>query len=351
MFQPFSQENPLHTGTGLGLAIVNSIVKSDGIRGKVDVYSTEGVGTEIRVTMETELPSRTSFVRHVSGDAGPLTQNSLPMVKVFPAHFNSTHRGQKLLREVLSSYIVEWWGAKVTSDLEASNVLLVNEDFEVFDDLITRGDASRPVVLLASHRGHNELSTAVSSFESMGGLCCVVYKPVRPSHLYSALERAISTLTRSPSGSPTGILTTVRRSPLVQPPSSIPSYGASRAMEQNLAQGRVQNDTASVEPERIPRPYSAMRRRHSEGIQEAWQRPTIHRSITHHPIGDTLHETSLCTSKPHTTMNSHRSPRGSKNDRRSVKSARVLVVEDNDVNRTLLTQWLRKQVQFLLSLS
>ena len=60
MFQPFSQENPLHTGTGLGLAIVNSIVKSEGVRGKVDVYSAEGLGTEIRVTIETERPSSRS---------------------------------------------------------------------------------------------------------------------------------------------------------------------------------------------------------------------------------------------------------------------------------------------------
>lgn len=45
LFHPFSQENPLQTGTGLGLAIVNSIIRSDSVNGKVDVWSSEGLST------------------------------------------------------------------------------------------------------------------------------------------------------------------------------------------------------------------------------------------------------------------------------------------------------------------
>ena len=38
----------------MGLAIVNSIIRSRGIDGKVDVWSAEGVGTEIKVTFSAE---------------------------------------------------------------------------------------------------------------------------------------------------------------------------------------------------------------------------------------------------------------------------------------------------------
>lgn len=345
MFQPFSQENPLHTGTGLGLAIVNSIVKSDGVRGKVDVYSTQGVGTEIRVTIETELPSRSSS-RYGGEDAGPLTQKSLPTVEVFPAFFNPEHRGQKLLREVLSSYITEWWNAKITDDLEESNVLLVNEDFRVFEDLITRRDTSRSVVLLASHRGDNELSTTISSFEAIGGLCCVVYKPVRPSHLYDALERAISNRrSQGPSESPTGSL------PLLWRPSLAPSDEAARVTDQTPAHEPPREYGADAESaEGLSAPYLTMRRRHSEDARGVRRGSPLTRSITLHPISTAerlqsrAHETSRNAPKSPAPLISRRSLQAS-NDRRSMKLARVLVVEDNDINRGLLTQWLKKQVR------
>jgi len=346
MFQPFSQENPLHTGTGLGLAIVNSIVKSDGIRGKVDVYSTEGVGTEIRVVIETELSSRSS-ARFGGEDTGLHTQKSLPTVKVFPTHFNPAHRGQRLLRDVLSSYVVQWWGAKVTSGLEESNVLLINEDFSVLEDLITRMDTSRPLVLLASQRGDNELSAAISSFEGIGGVCCVVYKPVRPSHLYHALKRAISTPRNEGSQCSTRtLLPASRRSPVAQRPSLIPSDEASRVIKQDSAHGPANNDISTVESgDGITHPHLAMRRRYSEEIPGIRQRPAIPHSMTHHPKDDTFHRASQYASSPYSTSNSHRGAQTPRNDRRFAKSARVLVVEDNDVNRNLLTQWLKRQVR------
>ncbi|KAL1623124.1 hypothetical protein SLS54_004610 [Diplodia seriata] len=48
LFKPFSQENPFAPGTGLGLSIVRRLV--DSLGGKINVQSTQDVGTEIRVT-------------------------------------------------------------------------------------------------------------------------------------------------------------------------------------------------------------------------------------------------------------------------------------------------------------
>ncbi|CAB4395335.1 unnamed protein product [Rhizophagus irregularis] len=50
MFQPFSQENSLQVGTGLGLSIVKLLVEKMG--GKLDVESEVGVGTRFRIWLD-----------------------------------------------------------------------------------------------------------------------------------------------------------------------------------------------------------------------------------------------------------------------------------------------------------
>ena len=71
LFHPFSQENPLQTGTGLGLAIVNSIVRSRSVDGKVDVWSAEGVGTEIKKVLELQSEQHVNTLLCVRrGEAG-----------------------------------------------------------------------------------------------------------------------------------------------------------------------------------------------------------------------------------------------------------------------------------------
>jgi hypothetical protein len=49
MFLPFSQEDPFTSGTGLGLSIIKQIVES--LNGTIEVRSTVGVGTEIKVVI------------------------------------------------------------------------------------------------------------------------------------------------------------------------------------------------------------------------------------------------------------------------------------------------------------
>ncbi|KAL4986508.1 hypothetical protein BDW68DRAFT_163119 [Aspergillus falconensis] len=50
VFKPFSQENPLSPGSGLGLSIVHQTVVSLG--GSVDILSTKGSGTEVKVRVD-----------------------------------------------------------------------------------------------------------------------------------------------------------------------------------------------------------------------------------------------------------------------------------------------------------
>lgn len=345
MFQPFSQENPLHTGTGLGLAIVNSIVKSEGIRGKVDVYSTEGVGTEIRVTIEAEPPSRSSSARQSNEESGPLTQRRLIGARVSPISFRPSHRGQNLLREVLSSYLT-WWDATIAPSSDDANILLVNEDIGIVDKLIQERDIARPVVLLASHRGDGELSRSSVAFEKIGGVCHIVYKPVRPSHLFKALERALAGMDRTPSGlNHADALSPLWRPPLTQRPSLFSAQEVTSAAQEAVSASLSENTNgdSSIQPSTPP----IVHRRHSEERPPV-RRPLLPHSLTYQHFGksdklepNTVHESP---SKPLSPLSPSKTKDGT-------RSARVLIVEDNHVNRALLAQWLKKQVSAMASQS
>lgn len=103
LFQPFSQEDSLQAGTGLGLAIVHSIVSSESVQGKLDVYSSEGLGTEIKVTLDAQLGRSTS-------SSGSHTNSGLlgSGLSVSLLGFSREHRGEALAREVLENYLEEW---------------------------------------------------------------------------------------------------------------------------------------------------------------------------------------------------------------------------------------------------
>ena len=105
LFHPFSQENPLQSGTGLGLVIVNSIIRPDSVNGHVEVSSTEGAGTEIRITFnaavpEDEQPPETKKLE--------LHEGKRPMASMIG--FDDRSRGTNLLRDVVRRYLTEWWG-------------------------------------------------------------------------------------------------------------------------------------------------------------------------------------------------------------------------------------------------
>lgn len=318
---------------------MNSIVKSEGIRGKVDVYSTEGVGTEIRVTIEAEAPSRSSFARQTNDDSGPLTQRKLVGARVSTISFLSSHRGQTLLREVLSSYLTTWWDATIAPSRDEANILLVNEDIQLVNKLIQERDITRPIVLLASHRGDGELSRTSAAFERIGGVCHIVYKPVRPSHLFKALERALACMDRTPNGlHQTDALSPLWRPALTQRPSLFSATEVASAAREAVAAStsKGMNGDSSVQPLTPP----TVQRRHSEEVPPPMRRPVLLHRITHDYVGknDNLEPNTVHESPAHPLSPLH--PSKTKD---GTRLARVLIVEDNHVNRALLAQWLKKQ--------
>ena len=188
LFHPFSQENPLQSGTGLGLAIVNSIIRSESVNGQVDVSSTEGVGTEIRITFDAGVPEDVQ-----SSEKEELgLQGKQPTISM--AGFeNDGCKGTVLLREVLEKYLTEWWGFQIVppSSNALGEVVVLNEDMTLITKAIAEKDTSRPFVLLTSSRADAEMMATVYDFERLGGFCRLVSKPAGPSRLRQVLKACV----------------------------------------------------------------------------------------------------------------------------------------------------------------
>lgn len=187
LFQPFSQENPLQTGTGLGLAIVNSIVSSESVKGKVDVWSSEGLGTEIKVSFSAE-PGREVTRGEPLSDEGVGYGLSVSLIGFF-----EEHRGLKLAQDILEGYL-EDWGFDVRDETEPGwgDLLLINEDHSIIDVFTAQRNTSRPIILYASTRGSGPQSNSVAAYVAAGGFGVILTKPTGPIKLESAIKSAVS---------------------------------------------------------------------------------------------------------------------------------------------------------------
>ncbi|KAF5326874.1 hypothetical protein D9619_004376 [Psilocybe cf. subviscida] len=190
LFHPFSQENPLQTGTGLGLAIVSSIVTSDVIGGKVDVWSEEGVGTEIKVTFSAELPTVGPELHAPEMEPffrpGDVNARTISLVG-----FSSSHRGVQLLRDVLRTYLTIWWGFTIVDD---GDIVIVNDDPSVIVAATERRDISKCFIILSAARGNPEIMAITSEHERIGGFCRMLSKPGGPSRLRAILKLSLHAL-------------------------------------------------------------------------------------------------------------------------------------------------------------
>lgn len=313
LFQPFSQENPLHTGTGLGLAIVNSIVRSETVNGQVDVWSQEGVGTEIKISFDVE------EIRPGTADAclsGKFEDLSVGMLGF------SSHRGQQELCTTLSTVLKDWWGASLTDNVDEAAVILLNEDAQFLSDLVMNQNFSKPVILLTSSRGDQRMMGIVKSFERSGGFCRLIFKPGGPSRLFAALgecnEFCAGNFHR---------LSGVHNLP--NSPAS-PSLSDSRTNSQTHAStpGFTSNGSPSIQQEvefsqrgsRSPFSEEDRCERESETSLSLSDFSTV-------PLAD---EGSVMLESVAGSLQSNKKPR-------------VLVVEDNPINRNLLSHWLKKR--------
>ncbi|EPQ52743.1 hypothetical protein GLOTRDRAFT_117464 [Gloeophyllum trabeum ATCC 11539] len=347
LFHPFSQENPLQTGTGLGLAIVNSIVRSPSFNGNIDVWSAEGVGTEIKITFTTEVAEDDGSDPLQDPDF-PISGDKEAQRKISLVGFGSSHRGTQLLRSVLSTYLVTWWGFEVQDDdIEHSDLVITNEDLAPIISATRRRDISRAFIILSSHRGDPQLMAIVSHYEQVGGFCRLIYKPGGPSRLRLALKLCIRALK------------IVRQ----------PRDGDDQDLRSSFDQA---NQDALLGP---TSPYSTLPRRNSEEARRrsnTLPRPPLgNRAATVHPLATVrmsgtpmAEELEMAEPSVRSPLSAH-SAHGSHDEGQEtsiptipiggcgtlLKSSvgtvaaadklRVLVVEDNSILRNLLLKWLK----------
>lgn len=226
LFHPFTQENHLGPGTGLGLSIVNSIVQSPAVNGKIDVWSTLGQGTEIRVTCDLELCPD-------SEAEGPIYKPYLNVRherSIAFRGFSASSRGASDLKDVMRTYFEDWWrfNVKLISDEDEDDdfdLVLVNEDFSVLAELAQREIALLPpVILLSALRGNVEMNAACDSYQSKGGVVRTLFKPTGPAKLEAVTDFCLQCFERGQVGEPMLLKDSEYTTPLPSPASEKPPY-------------------------------------------------------------------------------------------------------------------------------
>lgn len=195
LFHPFSQENPLQQGTGLGLAIVNSIVRSESVNGKVDVWSSEGLGTEIRVSLNVEVEGDSQDSDTASGSsASDINHGDIQYGQdlwISLHNFDQDHRGYVLNQKVMTGY-ASWWGFNILEGpTELGDILLCNEECGIVEQLLRDNDYARPLLILTANRA-SRMSALVAAYVKGGGFAQMVFKPVGPERLSAALRAAVA---------------------------------------------------------------------------------------------------------------------------------------------------------------
>lgn len=348
LFQPFSQENPLQTGTGLGLAIVHSIGLSLG--GKLDVYSAEGTGTEIRLTMQVDCIGKEEE-RTIASPAGSITVSMIG--------FNQDHNGVHLLKETMVSYLVDRWAFGVTEndDITAGDVLFINEDFRIINDLTASSQFGRPIVLLTSKRGDPHVMGATTEFERLGGWCRLVFKPSGPVRLEDAFRAAVARMEVFGRSPPSSVNYSSISSGTTLAPSSHPTSIGGSPRASPMASIPRDQPLLPTQP-----PSSPSARRHSEK-HDPKQRPTLGtRSSTSSYYSTNEYEviSPLTEIVPEAGANEVARPTPSMvtiaengsvilqsviGSTRPERKLVVLLVDDNVINRNLLAHWLKRRVR------
>lgn len=320
----------MQTGTGLGLAIVNSIVQSKGVDGKVDVWSAENVGTEIKVTFSAEIVEDEPSHK-VSDTLNPDPEHP---ARIRLVGFDDPHRGVQLLRRVLTHYLISWWKFQIAPPGSLGDIVVTNEDLSALQLAIDRHDIRQPFIVLTVSRGEKHLMTTVTEFERLGGFCRILYKPGGPSRLRQALKLCLHALKISRRSSPAPETVAIQSNSSLSSPTHVP-VGVTRrnSEEPGSTAGHINVRRPALGPRSITvhpvAPWNGIPTSDEEddGSLEDVQLSRL-RSLSQSqstssatiPVGDT--GGSLL-----------RSSVGALGSRKNV---RVLVVEDNNILRNLL---------------
>jgi CheY-like chemotaxis protein len=211
MFQPFSQENSLQVGTGLGLSIVKLLVEKMG--GKLDVESEVGVGTRFRIWLDFDQANEEIGIRSNNNDLrdlkslDPFNEND-NLIKVFEEKQRKMileEVKQKRfvvkcvdgkLKEVVEKYFKSWLKVKelicedkenVTDGDNNGDIIFIIDDVDQLRKIISKVDSKQaPIVFTTTLAKHGKIADFVEKLQ----------KEIEETQIIKRKKRKVVILTR-----------------------------------------------------------------------------------------------------------------------------------------------------------
>ncbi|KAE8377168.1 hypothetical protein BDV26DRAFT_264305 [Aspergillus bertholletiae] len=199
LYTPFAQEDTLAVGTGLGLSIVRSLVKS--LNGRIDVNSTPGEGTTVKVT----LPLLRPDVEDIAED--PLTPRS-PSVKEKDSPTESRllrdhHAGRRVAIagvkpdeiashprwSIVSRYLTDWYGLELVSWSSRTPVDIVLSDGATSTADLKKQVATRVPALLLLCNKLVDRTTKLEECASLANIVNIIRPPCGPHKLARSIRK------------------------------------------------------------------------------------------------------------------------------------------------------------------
>ena len=328
-FTAFSQENSLASGTGLGLSIIRQIV--DSLGGKIDMRSQKGVGTEIKVWLSLQisdiqperstLPQMRERIRDLTmclldprGDFTP-TYETLPPTP--PMGFGKIWSVDESLRNLTS----QWFSMHTFT---AANMENVSADFFVYAEpppieylLHEHGrngsGSETPVLIFCQNafQANSLRANGIHHLTEIGRIIEVVAQPVGPQKLAKVLQRCM------------------QRKQKLEDTGDANSFDHVPRRLTESDEMKVPTRDAPMTTNGRPVTPDAVHGRSQSGLHKT--RP----GLTHR-------QTAPPTDSPKHPSRAQIQSTPSDDGRRDPSAARVLVVDDNDINLQLLVAFVRK---------
>lgn len=112
--------------------------------------------------------------------------DTLPTISL--VGFSVPHRGTELLKNTICTYLQSWLGLQI---LDRGDIVLLNEETGPVVAATEARDTSRPFIILSSARGNAMILAIANDHERIGGFCRILYKPSGPSRLRAMLKLGI----------------------------------------------------------------------------------------------------------------------------------------------------------------
>ncbi|ETN46390.1 uncharacterized protein HMPREF1541_00574 [Cyphellophora europaea CBS 101466] len=327
-FTPFSQESYLSAGTGLGLSIVHQIV--DSLSGRIEVASEKGVGTEIKIFLNIPSVPPPAPSEDVSDILTTVSQQTpgLCLCILDPnldeAESLNVDEADKTVESALRNVAEDWLGMRTRKSKSMENT---TADFFVYAE-------PPPISYLLRQHGHPATAKevpliimATNAFESaslaanginhltdVGRIMEIISQPCGPHKLARALYRCLQRV---------------------------------RSFEKSPVEG---SDTEPIHPNVVDSPSNILQQEDSSSIEISSQTNGPHKPTYRPKSRDTATASGTLPSKAlsHPSNDQHPSTLGSQGvgSQKSFSADEdfptVLLVEDNDVNLSLLVAFMKK---------